>query len=106
MKKEVDKDTQKVLSEGEKITNLVDSDEWKTARKKLYDKLITLDSLSGVPKEGKTNEDIINELKVREGVVSIILAWIKEIEGIKTKHQFDKKMFEEIRKDSILQYFE
>ena len=105
-KQQLEQDTQKILSEGEKLSNFVESDAWKLIRKKLFDKLITIDSIAGVPKDKKTNEEIIFEIKLREGVVSLILQWIREIEGSAKKYKFDSKMFEDIRRDSIIQYFE
>ena len=99
------KETAKILSDGQKIEDFVKSDGWKLARKMLYDKLITLDSIASVPKTGLTDEQKLREYDVREGVVAIILEWIKEVEGSAEQNQSNKDLMKDIRKESIIQYF-
>jgi len=103
---ELDKDTKKVIDDGQKMTDFVENDGWKLVKKKLFDKLITFDSISSVPKDKKSMEEIGKEAVLREAVVEIIIQWIQEIEGKVSQHKNNRKVIEEIRKESIIQYFE
>lgn len=103
-KKELDKETQKVMSQGQKIADFVNSDSWQLIRKKLYDKLITIDSIMEIP-SNMSNEQRLQEIGIRAGAVSLILDWIKEIEGTAAQHKNNVEAFSEIRKESIVQYF-
>ena len=95
---EIDKETREIMQAGEKIERLVDNDAWKEVKKKLFDKLITFDSITGIPKDKKSLEEIGKEAVLREAVVSIILDWIKDIEGIANQSKNNKKTFEGIIK--------
>ena len=82
---EVTDEEKKLLGEGQEVQMLVDSPGWKTAKEKLYNKLIVLDSLSSLPDMEPSAK--LHEMNVRRGVVSIIHEWIREIEGLKTQHE-------------------
>ncbi len=100
-------DTKKILSEGEQLQEFVKSDGWKIARKRLTDKLIVLDSFSAIPKEGRTDAAILKEARLREAVNSVIVEWLKEIEGLADQANFNTAEFlEKERKDSIIQVIE
>lgn len=101
----IDKETSDILNESEKIERFIDSEGWKIVKKKLFDKLITLDSISGVPKN-KSSDDLLKDFMIREGVVSMIIEWVKDIEGEAVKSKHNKKFVEQLRKESILQYFD
>lgn len=101
----LDKDTQKILSDGEKMEEFVKGEGWALAKKKLYDRLITLDSISSVPKKGFTPERRLKEFEIREGVVSVILDWISDIEGTAQSAKHNREAMREVREDSIVQFF-
>ncbi len=103
---ELDKETTKVFEDGQKMQDFVENDGWKLVKRKLFDKLITFDSISGVPKDKKSLEEIGKEAVMREAVVDIIIQWIQEVEGTVNQHKSSRKVIEEIRADSIIQYFE
>lgn len=102
---ELDKETQKILNDGQKIENFVESDDWKLIKKKLYSKLITFDSISGIVDDKKSMEEIGKEAIQRDAVVDIILKWIQEIESEAAGSKIKRESFESIRNDSIIEHF-
>ncbi len=102
----IEKDTKQILTEGEKIQDFVKSDGWQIVRKKLVDKLVLLDSIAAMPKEG-SDATIVKQLKIREGVNSIITEWLNDLEGLSEQHSFNTAKFLEIeKKNAIVQNFE
>jgi hypothetical protein len=59
-----DKETQEVIAEGEKVIDFVQSSGWLDARKKLYSKLITVDSISSIPNEMDATAQL-DEMRIR-----------------------------------------
>lgn len=106
MDKSIDKETKEILSENEKIASFVGSDPWKIIKKKLYSKLITLDSVSAIPKNDRSFEEVGRDAAMREAVVKIVTDWILEIEGIASNESSIASLMKEAREDSILQFFE
>jgi len=101
---ELDKETQKMLSDGEKIADFVNSSAWKLVKDKLVNRLITLDSISSMPTMDK--DEFYVQAKIREGVVSIITEWIRDIEGDAEKHKSNKQAFSSMREEVIIEHFE
>ena len=102
----MDKETQEVYKEGEKWENFVKSADWQDAKKKLYEKMFTFDSLSQVTGDKKTFEEIGREASVRQAVVGMLLEWIQELEGAASQHEGNKQSMETIRKEVIVQHYE
>lgn len=99
----LDKETRQILTDGEKIERFTESDGWKLVKQKLISKLAILNSISSVPKEMERDK-LLREYELREGVISIILDWIRDIEGEKNKSKFNKQTFEEIKQEIIIHY--
>ncbi len=97
---ELNKDTQKVLREGEQIANLVKSDGWRLVRAKLFNKITDLNSVLGIA--GKTNEEIVRELGVRQETVKALFEWLREIEGTAEGHITDEALFKKTMEDNYL----
>lgn len=87
----MDKETQEILAEGDKIEEFVKSQYWETVKKRLTDKIEILDKLSSLPVEG----DIHTEIKIRQGAISLVEEWIAEIEGASVQHQQNRKVLTE-----------
>ncbi len=96
----LDKDTQKVLSEGEQIANLVQSDGWRLVRMRLFNKITDLNSVLGIT--GKTNEEILRELGVRQEAVKTLFDWLREIEGTAAGHQTNAELFKKDMQENYL----
>lgn len=103
---EINEETKKVLSDGEKIRDLMNNDGWKIAKEKLFSKLITLDSITSVDDIHLNDLQRIREYEVRKGVVSIILEWIRDVEGDAERHVSNVEAFKKVREDSIVKYFD
>ena len=77
----MDKETQQILSDGQKWTDLVQSDGWALAKAELLQKISLLNTVSTTIFENKTPEQIASEIKERASVVQILLEWISVVEG-------------------------
>jgi hypothetical protein len=99
----VDKKTQEILVKGQAIEDFIKSDGWQEVKKMLNKKLATLDSIGQIPDADP--EKFYKEAKIREGVVSVMLEWINEVEGVKATNQQNQKVFLE-NKDEMIKRFE
>ena len=88
-----------------RVNNLY-NEGWKIVKKELMSKLITIDSITSVPRDKKSNEEMLHEYGVREGVVSVVIEWINEMEGTAAQFKSNRELMKEVRGDSIVQYFE
>ena len=96
---------QKIALEGEKLTDLVNSNGWDVAKKMLEEKCSMLDSISAVFVEGKSAQDIAEEVKLRTSVVAIIRQWIVDVEG--TANQIENNIGEKMKDlNPIIKTFE
>lgn len=87
----------KNLRETRDIAQFIGTDGWKLVRERLVEKLIEFDSISSVPKENRTLEDIANDIIQREAVVAIVLDWIREIEGERGANEYNIQAFKQDR---------
>ncbi len=95
---EEDKETQKVFKEGETAMYLTKSGEWKWAKRKLLQKLSNLDSVKTLKKE-----NVVQEIKVRQMTINIILEWLDEIEGTAQQHlEQNKELLEKVEEEDYI----
>jgi len=93
MKETLDKDTQKVLNEGERLKSLVENTGWELAKAKLTEKILDLQSIKNL--SGVTPEEVVSEIKARNTAVDILMEWLKEIEGSAEQYAGNKVILEE-----------
>lgn len=105
MKKELDKETKKVLSDGEQINDLISSRGWSIAKKKLLQKVAILDSISSVPQDIQNPMNRLRELEIREGVVSVILEWLRDVEGTAQQFKSNAEILQVEKEDSLVNYY-
>ena len=74
------KQTQKILSDNQDLKELVDSKGWLVAKKKLYDYIFALESLSNIDLT-KTPEEIAKEVIIKFTIKDILLKWVADVEG-------------------------
>jgi hypothetical protein len=98
--------TSKILNKAEQLAFLVQSPGWKVAKRMLLEQLIALDSVSTIVREGKTPEQLMNELTSRTSVVEIMYEWLAEIEGGAIEAGHLAEAFARERKDQIIQQFD
>lgn len=102
---QMDDETKKVVSEGERIENWVKSDDWKFIKKKLFNKLINVDSLNALPGD-LSNEEFLREAAARKGAISLVLDWIREVEGRASQSAANRESeMQIIREESIVEFF-
>jgi len=101
---ELDKETQKVLSEGEKIRDGINSDFWRIIRGKLTDLINSQDSLSAMEFEGKSTEQKALEAESRANTVATLKQWLADIEGTAETHDYNKNLTED-DKDSLIKIY-
>jgi len=106
MEKELDKDTQKVITEGEKISRFVDSDDWKLIKGKLFQKIALLNAIDSIPLEKLNSEELAKTVRERASVVDIVVGWINEIEGTSQAHKTQNAKFvKETSESEIIRRF-
>lgn len=101
----MDKQTTKLLHNGEELKMLVESDGWAIARKKLLDMISEVDSLTNFEREKKTNEEIVSEMGARQIAVEILMNWLRDIEGSVVQYKTNAEALKENKSESYLAYF-
>lgn len=98
------KEIAKQVEDAKKIAEFVRSEGWQRARRKLYDKILQLDSLNRLP-EGLSDEQKLREVGTRAGTVSILLEWLKEVEGDAEQAQATIESLKPAQEEEIVSRF-
>lgn len=98
MNPNIDPQTQKVLKDGEILANLVDSDGWKMAKKRLCDSLLTVMDIMTLEKK----DDIVQEIGARQLAVQLVMNWISEIEGTANQHTSNVELLKTMLKEDYI----
>lgn len=91
-KKELDKETLKIDAVGTAIKGLVGSDGWVEARKRLVRKVAELKMISGKDIQEATPETIIQVIASKETAATILLDWLRDIEGTVEQHDGNQEL--------------
>jgi hypothetical protein len=102
MKEKPDKETGKILEQGEKLALFVQSEEWQNIKNILFKRLGSISSFDEEELNKKTDEEIGKEMKVRQKVIQVVIDWIDQIEGIPGQHQANLEAFKKGRVDDII----
>lgn len=103
MPKPLDKQTQKIMTEQEKVSDWVKSEGWQIVKQKLYHKLGELNSIVSIPTDVFSKPaELNNEIAQRYNAIALVQSWIKEIEGIANKNDFDKRALQKETLDQII----
>lgn len=106
-KNQNDLKTQKILSEQEKVHDFVKSEGWQIAKDKLYKLMGQVNSIVNIPPEMFGNpQAMAAEITQRYNSISIVKSWIKDIEGIANKHEFDAKALSKVTEEEVVINFE
>ena len=98
-----DPETLRIQREGQTIADFVKSDGWNLAKGMLKTKLDLLDSLSNTIFEGKTRDQIAEELQARASAIDLVRTWIAEVEGTAQQHLANNTTTE-ITEEYIVRY--
>lgn len=75
-----DKETQRIMAEGEQLLSLVKSDGWAVAKGKLIDYITGLDSISNIDATLPADKQL-RIIEVNRTVTQILLQWLRDVEG-------------------------
>lgn len=92
----MDKETQKLMSEGESWKAFVEGEMWQKAKKIIEDGVVATESIHSL--EMKKPEDMVVEISGRKLATKLILEWITEVEGLANQYDFNKELKEEENK--------
>lgn len=106
MAKRLDKETEKVLSEGEMAEALVKDEKWLWAKRRLFSKLIVFDSATSIEAQGRPFDEVGREVAMRQAAVEMVLNWFKDIEGLSQQHVNNREIMQAEREDSIIRMFD
>ena len=82
-----DQETQKILTEGEHLLNLVKGEGWQIARKRLFGAMDDVDSIQNIDDlESKDNAKIVAEMLARKIAIDLVKGWFDEIDGLVQSH--------------------
>jgi hypothetical protein len=87
---EVDKDTDKQLTDGEELQRMTESKGWGLARQKLVDKILDLQNIHNVDEASIDN--VVVDIKSRKAAVAIMYAWLADVEGSVEQHKANRDL--------------
>lgn len=97
----LDKETKKVLSDGEKLQNLVNGEGWGVVKAQLLAKISAVDSVSNIDLT-RSADELVKDMMARAGAISIVLEWLKEIEGQAAQIQNNKQLLAKTEESFIM----
>ena len=80
MTQEIDKETSQLLNRHKKLSEFVNGEDWADIKDRFSRKIMDLQSIKNLA-HAKDSNEVMNEIKVRNGVVDVLLEIIHEIEG-------------------------
>lgn len=90
VRRDDDKETQEVLSDGEELTNMAKSRGWGLARGMLADKILDLQNIHNV--DDASIDNLVVDIKARKAAAAILYEWLKTVEGRVEQHAANKEM--------------
>ena len=95
-----DKETSDVLSDGDKLLDLVKSEGWGIAKRRLHESVLAINNILTI--SGKDPANIAIELSARQVAIQTILDWINDIEGSAAQHKGHKEQLENIQHSDFM----
>lgn len=88
----MDKETEKLITEADKMQHFIVTEGWKLARALIEKKIADLENVSTMYLEGRTNDEIAKELRERQSVAEIMKKLVEEIEGVALSAKYNTKI--------------
>jgi len=95
-------ETQKIIQESDMMKRFISTEGWIHAKGMLMKKIATLDSISSIPMDNPT--DMVNQMMYRSGAISLVLEWMREVEGLAQVGDYQRQM-ETIKEDEFIKTF-
>jgi hypothetical protein len=95
-------DTKKVLTQGEELHNLVRSEGWQMAKRKLLSDVANFTNVLTLETKNRAVNDIIVEMAGRQLAAATVLDWIKDIEGSAEQYKVNTDTLREIREEGYI----
>ena len=82
----LDQETDKVLSEGEKVMNFVNSDGWRWAKDRILDLVADVQNIGNI--DASVSSDVLlREVQAKQLAVDMVKRWLEEVEGRANQHK-------------------
>jgi hypothetical protein len=102
--KKLDKKTEKLLGESERLKSLIESTGWGEAKAMLVKKCALL-ATDTIDTSQRTDQQIAQEIRERQSVVKMILTWLAEVEGQARTADFYAQEIKQQKEDEIVMEF-
>ena len=96
MKNELDQETQRIAQQGAELKAMCESEGWKIAKQKLYEKVANLLNINSTEILNAEASTIIQVIASRKTAADILGQFIKDIEGDVEQHQGNKEMMQAV----------
>ncbi|MCK9370772.1 hypothetical protein M0R04_12755 [Candidatus Dojkabacteria bacterium] len=100
----INAETQKIITEGEELKQMVNSEGWRIARQKLGAKVASLSDILLI--EDVDPNKLMLQLAANQQAIKILITWLKEIEGEVIKVEEIKASFRQISEDHYIHILE
>lgn len=84
------------------VKRFVDSEGWLHAKGMLLKKIATLDSISSIPADNA--EEMVRQMMYRSGAISLVLEWIREVEGVAQQGDYLRDI-ERVKEEEFIKNF-
>lgn len=101
-KKHLDKETQKIFDQGDKLKSLVESSGWAIARDMLMKKIGQQLNIADIGTQSANPIDVVLIIGIRQETAKTLLSWLHEIEGTVEQHKANIESFAEVPDSYIL----
>lgn len=97
----MDSETEKMLSRGREMIDVVNHHGWKAVKEMLLEKVMELADVQNIDTT-KTPTSIAQEIKVNNKVIKIILAWLQEVEGAANQQRYADDTLGKFKREIII----
>ena len=97
----LERDTQEILTDGQHVQNMIDSDGWKIVKAKLDAKILDLQMIGNV--EGNTPDEKVKNMEARSMAVGLLFEWLKsEVYGFAEQQNANREMMRNIQESDFV----
>lgn len=98
----LDKETKKIFSDGEKLKSMTESEGWSIAKQLLLKKVAEQLNLSNITNIDPNN--IVQIIGIRQETAKALMEWLREIEGNVEQHTSNSGAFSEVNDEFIIHF--